>query len=130
MAYAEKSGKNLWRVRYPKDDGGLGTISGFTSKTAAENKAAEIEADQRRGQFLDPDGGKLTLVEWSVTWFDALDVAATTEAQYRRLVRNHILTLWGSTRLDAISGRLCTPGARNSAPRATHKPPWSRSSRS
>lgn len=104
MAFIEKSGKKTWRVRFPKDDGGFGTISGFTSKTAAENKAAEIEADQRRGQFLDPDGGKLTLAEWSVTWFDALDVAATTEAQYRSLVKNHVLARWGSTRLDGISG--------------------------
>jgi integrase len=104
MAFVEKSGKKLWRVRFSKDDGGFGTISGFTTKAAAENKATEIEADQRRGQFLDPDGGKLTLAEWSVTWFDALDVAATTEAQYRSLIRNHILTRWGTTRLDAISG--------------------------
>jgi hypothetical protein len=91
-------------MRFPKDDGGFGTISGFTTKTAAENKAAEIEADRRRGQFLDPDGGKLTLAEWSIAWFDAIDVAATTEAQYRSLVRNHILARWGDVRLDAISG--------------------------
>lgn len=104
MAFIEKSGKKTWRVRFAKEDGGFGTISGFTSKTAAENKAGEIEADQRRGQFLDPDGGKLTLAEWSIAWFDALDVAATTEAQYRSLVNNHILARWGSTRLDAISG--------------------------
>src|SRR5689334_8509403 len=104
MAFVEKSGKKRWRVRYSKDDGGFGTISGFTSQTAAENKASEIEADQRRGQFLDPDGGKLTLTEWSIAWFDALDVAATTEAQYRSLIRNHILARWGTSRLDAISG--------------------------
>jgi integrase len=99
-----KSGKKTWRVRYPKNDGGFGTISGFTSKTAARDKAAEIEADQRRGQFLDPDGGKLTVAEWSIAWFDAIDVAATTEAQYRSLTKNHILARWGDTRLDAISG--------------------------
>jgi integrase len=104
VAWAEKRGPHSWRVRYRKDDGGFGTITGFTSKKAAEAKADEIEADQRRGTFLDPDAGKLTLAEWSVTWFDALDVAATTAAQYRSLVRNHILPRWGSTRLDAISG--------------------------
>ncbi|GDY33592.1 tyrosine-type recombinase/integrase [Gandjariella thermophila] len=104
MAWAEKRGPHSWRVRYRKDDGGFGTITGFTSKKAAEAKADEIEADQRRGTFLDPDAGKLTLAEWSVTWFDALDVAATTTAQYRSLARNHILPRWGTTRLDAISG--------------------------
>jgi integrase len=104
MAFVEKSGKKTWRVRFPKDDGGFGTISGFTSKAAAENKASEIEADQRRGQFLDPDGGKLTVAEWSIAWFDAIDVAATTEAQYRSLTKNHILARWGDTRIEAISG--------------------------
>jgi integrase len=104
MAFVEKRGRNSWRVRYRKDDGGFGTITGFTSKKAAEAKAVEIEADQRRGTFLDPDAGKLSLAEWSVTWFDALDVAETTAAQYRSLARNHILSRWGNTRLDAISG--------------------------
>jgi hypothetical protein len=55
-------------------------------------------------QFLDPHGGKLTLAQWSIAWFDALDVAETTEAQYRSLAKNHILARWGDTRLDAISG--------------------------
>lgn len=104
MAFVEKRGKNSWRVRYPKDDGGFGTITGFTSKKTAEAKAAEIEADQRRGTFLDPDAGKLSLAEWSVTWFDALDVADTTAEQYRSLARNHIIPRWGTSRLDAISG--------------------------
>ena len=62
MTFVEKNGKNLWRVRYPKDDGEFGTISGFTSKTAAEHKAAEIEADQRRGQL--GGRGAVTLVRW------------------------------------------------------------------
>ncbi|GLY69717.1 DMT family permease [Amycolatopsis taiwanensis] len=104
MAFVEKRGKNSWRVRYPKDDGGFGTITGFTSKKDAEAKADEIEADRRRGTFLDPDAGKLSLAEWTVAWFDALDVANTTEEQYRSLARNHIVPRWGTTRLDAISG--------------------------
>jgi integrase len=104
VAFIEKRGKNTWRIRYEKDDGNFGTISGFTSKKAAEAKAEEIEADQRRGTFLDPDAGKLTLAEWSVTWFDALDVADTTTAQYRSLTHNHILRRWGTISLDAISG--------------------------
>jgi hypothetical protein len=54
MAFVEKSGKNSWRVRYWKDDNTHGSIPGYTSKKAAQAKADEIDADQRRGTFLDP----------------------------------------------------------------------------
>ncbi|HEX5116321.1 MAG TPA: site-specific integrase [Pseudonocardiaceae bacterium] len=104
MAFVEKRGKHSWRVRYPNGDGGFHTVAGFTSEKAAKDKAEEIEADQRRGTFLDPAAGKLTLAEWSITWFDAIDVAEATASQYRSLTRNHILARWGTSSLDAISG--------------------------
>jgi integrase len=104
MAFVEKSGKNSWRVRYWKDDGTRGSIPGYPTKKAAQAKADDIETDQRRGTFLDPDAGKLSLAEWSVTWFDSIDVADATTSQYRSLTRNHILPRWGASSLDAISG--------------------------
>jgi integrase len=104
MAFVEKSRKNSWRVRYWKDDGAHGSISGFPSKKAAQATAHEIDTDRRRGTFLDHAAEKLHLAEWSVTWFDSIDVANTTTAQYRSLTRNHILPRWGATSLDAISG--------------------------
>ena len=55
MAFVEKSGKNSWRVRYWTDDNTHGSIPGYTSKKAAQDKANEIDADQRRGTFLDPE---------------------------------------------------------------------------
>ena len=78
MAFVEKSGKKSWRVRYWKDDGTHGSIPGYTTKKAAQAKADDIDTDQRRGTFLDPDAGKLTLTEWTVTWFDSIDVADAT----------------------------------------------------
>jgi integrase len=104
MAFVEKSEKNSWRVRYWKDDGTHGSIPGYPTKKAAQAKADEIDTDQRRGTFLDPDAGKISLTEWSVTWFDSIDVADATTSQYRSLTRNHILPRWGTSSLDAISG--------------------------
>ncbi|AXB43243.1 hypothetical protein [Amycolatopsis albispora] len=104
MAFAEKCGRDSWRVRYHRDDGSIGSISGFPSKTAAQDKAAEIKVDQRRGKFIDPEAGKLALGEWSVTWFDSIDVAPATLAQYESLTRNHILPRWGNTSLSGVSG--------------------------
>lgn len=104
MAFVEKSGKNSWRVRYWREDGTHGSLSGFATKKQAQDKAKEIAADQQRGTFLDPDAGKLALDEWAVSWFEVLDVAANTETQYRSLFRNHISPRWGTSSLAAISG--------------------------
>ncbi|MFD4252539.1 tyrosine-type recombinase/integrase [Amycolatopsis thermoflava] len=104
MAFVEKSGKDSWRVRYWRDDGTHGSLSGFRTRKEAQDKADEIDADKRRGTFLDPEAGKLLLAEWIVTWFDAIDVASATLAQYRSLTDNHIIPRWGDTSLNGISG--------------------------
>ena len=103
MAWAEKHGKG-WRVRYWKDDGTLGSISGFPTKTAADDHADTMESDQRRGTWIDPAAGKLSLAEWTVDWLDALDVSRNTETQYHSLLNNHILPRWGETSLAGITG--------------------------
>lgn len=104
MAFVEKSGKNAWRVRYWREDGAHGSLPGFTTKKAAQDKAKEIDSDQTRGTFLDPHAGKVTLAEWSYTWFDGLDVEPATESQYSCLYRNHIQPRWGAMPLTDIAG--------------------------
>ncbi|MGW5646199.1 tyrosine-type recombinase/integrase [Saccharopolyspora sp. NPDC003752] len=104
MAWAEKRGEGSWRVRYLKDDGTLGSIPGFPTKTAAETHISTMECEQRKGTWIDPAAGKITLAEWSATWLDALDVAETTEAQYLSLINNHIMPRWGDTALSDITG--------------------------
>ncbi|MCA1229962.1 tyrosine-type recombinase/integrase [Saccharopolyspora sp. 6M] len=103
MAWAEKHGSS-WRVRYPKKDGTLGSIPGFATKTAAKNYADDIETDQRKGNWIDPAAGKITLSTWVDDWLDALDVRPNTENQYRSLLNNHILPKWGDSPLAEITG--------------------------
>lgn len=112
MAWAEQSGHRNWRVRYRRDDASIGAINGFTTKTAATQHAQSLEADQRRGTWIDPDAGKTTLREWSTDWLEALDVAITTEDYYRSHLRNHILPRWGDTALADISGIKVTAWAK------------------
>jgi len=45
MAWVEKRGKQSWRVRYFTADGSIASISGFPTKTAAENKADTLYED-------------------------------------------------------------------------------------
>jgi len=103
MAWSEKRSKGSWRVRYQKADGTLGSVNGFPTKKAADDYADSIESDQRKGTWIDPAAGKVTLEEWSVTWLDALDVAANTETQYRSLLTHHLLPRWGQTALSDIT---------------------------
>jgi integrase len=44
------------------------------------------------------------LEQWSATWFDSIDVAPATEAQYQSLAHNHIIPRWGTIALADISG--------------------------
>ena len=78
MAWVEQCGNRSWRVRFRRDDGTIGAIRGFPTKTAATEHANTLEADQREGRFLDPAAGKLTLSEWVEDWLEALDVAIWT----------------------------------------------------
>jgi len=104
MAWVEQCGNRSWRVRFRRDDGTIGAIRGFTTKTAATEHANTLEADQREGRFLDPAAGKITLSEWTDDWLGALDVAIRTEDVYRSLLRRHILPRWGEHGLADISG--------------------------
>ncbi|MBB5808901.1 integrase [Saccharothrix ecbatanensis] len=103
MAWSEQHGKT-WRVRYLKDDGTLGSVTGFPNKSSADNYADTLETDQRRGTWIDPAAGRIAVAEWADDWLDALDLSRATEAQYRSLVTNHILPRWGETSLADITG--------------------------
>ena len=90
-------------MRYRRDDGTIGAVNGFPTKTVAAEHATGMETDQRRGTWVDPAAGKVTVGEWTEQWFDALDVAIRTEDYYRSLLAHHILPRWGETGLAEVS---------------------------
>lgn len=104
MAWAERRG-NSWRVRYRRDDGTIGDITGFPNQTAAEDYADDLESEQRKGVWIDPAAGQTTLTEFvEPDWFDALDLDPRTEQNYRQRWRTHIKPRWGSSALAGITG--------------------------
>jgi hypothetical protein len=103
MAWIEQTGQHTWRVRYHRSNGHYGSISGFSSKTAAKNYADDLESDQRRGQWFDPAAANTTTSAWSVVWVETLDVETRTDENYRSYLRNHILPRWGYTTLGDIT---------------------------
>jgi hypothetical protein len=79
MAWVERCGKDSWRVRYRRDDDTIGAIPGFPTRKAAQDHADTMESEQRQGTWLDPQGGKTLLREWTADWLDAQDIAVRTE---------------------------------------------------
>jgi integrase len=108
MAWVEKIGPRSWRVRYPREDGRFGSISGFDTRKTATDYANGLEADRRRGTWLDPAAGKTTVADWSALWVETLDVETRTDENYRSRIRNHILPRWGSTALGTITALAIT----------------------
>ncbi|OLB81920.1 MAG: site-specific integrase [Actinobacteria bacterium 13_2_20CM_2_71_6] len=102
MAWIEKRG-TLFRVRYRLPDGSVATDSAHPTRTAAKARAADIETDQRRDVFINPDDGKITLREWVELWTEAHDVGPATWERYRSHLDIHILPRFGDTPLGAIS---------------------------
>jgi len=103
MAWIEQTGQHAWRVRYQRDTGRYGSISGFSNKKAATDYANDLESDRRRGSWIDPAAGNITTSAWSVVWVETVDVETRTEENYRAYLRNHILPRWGYTTLGDIT---------------------------
>ncbi|MET9232216.1 tyrosine-type recombinase/integrase [Lentzea sp. NPDC003310] len=101
MAWVEKHGCD-WRVRYRLDDGTVYSENGYPTKAAAEQRALDVESDQRRKQFADPRLAKTTIDEWIRQWSDAQNVSLKTWETYDSQLRNHILPFWSGTALGDI----------------------------
>jgi hypothetical protein len=59
MAWIEQTGQQAWRVRYQRDNGRYGSISGFSSKKAATDYANDLKSDRRRGRWIDPAAARI-----------------------------------------------------------------------
>ncbi|MEV5301122.1 tyrosine-type recombinase/integrase [Amycolatopsis methanolica] len=102
MAWVEKR-RGGFRVRYRLDDGTIFTESGFATQDEAEDRAADVESDQRRRRFTDPRLAQTTIDEWIRAWSDAHHAADVTLATYDSHIRNHILPRWSGTALGDIA---------------------------
>jgi integrase len=102
MAWVE-SHRGSYRVRYRLDDGSIFTEHGFATQDDAENRATDIESDQRRHRFTDPRLAQTTIDEWIRAWTDAQHLTGGTWAKYDSHIRNHILTRWSGTTVGDIT---------------------------
>jgi integrase len=94
-----KSGRWQATVRHPS---GQRYSRSDPLKRVVTEWAAETEAKLRRGEFVDPAGGRLTLAQWRVKWLETRRVETATTDKTESWWRNHIEPKFGSWPLVSI----------------------------
>jgi hypothetical protein len=96
MAYAERRGKG-WRGRYRRPDGTYGSTSGFSTKRAALEAAADEESRIRHNTWIDPRIAEMRFEDFANQWHAAVTgrLSDNTRVKYRRYLDRQLIPSWG-----------------------------------
>ena len=102
----DKLPSGRWRVRY-RDAAGrrITAPNTFSSKADASACLAIIQADLVRGQYVDPNRGRITVAAWSETWLGRHGKRAATVARDAQGIAVFLPRL-GTVPLGALTPRL------------------------
>ena len=94
-----------WQARYKGPEGiDQPAPRTFAFKTDAERWLALMEAEIVRGDWIDPDAGRVTFGEYAETWIEERPgLRAKTVELYRYLLRRHLAPTLGPLALADIS---------------------------
>ena len=98
-----------WQARYPGPDGrDRSAPETFTTKTDAERWLSVKEAEIIKGEWIDPDSGKVTLADYSETWIEErTGLRPKTIDLYRYLRGKHLALVIGNMPIaDIKSGHV------------------------
>lgn len=91
-----------WRARYRAADG-RERSSTFRKKVDADRWLRNELASLDRGQWVDPNAGRIVLAEWCDQWLKSLDVKPKTLAGYESLLRSRVVPVFGDFELRRIT---------------------------
>jgi Phage integrase, N-terminal SAM-like domain len=95
-----------WQARYTGPDGLLRTgPSPFDAQRAAERWLVETEADMLKGEWVDPDAGKVRLDEYLTRWIKERDLKPRTREEYERTIRLHVQAPLGHLALNQVNAQ-------------------------
>lgn len=95
-----KSGKWQATVRHPS---GQRWSKSDPLKRVVKDWADRVEADIRRGEFIDPHSGKMTLEQWRLKWLETRRVETATREKTESWWRNHIEPKFGTWPIASIN---------------------------
>lgn len=89
--YETKAGATLYRVRYRTPSRTQTDKRGFKTKRDAQAWADQLEVDKRRGVYVAPAAGRITLGEYSREWLESKHkLKPSTRARYRIVVEGEL----------------------------------------
>ena len=92
-----------WQAVY-WSEGGLHSAGTFTAKADALARLSTIEADFRRGAWIDPSAGQVTIKKYADEWIaHRPDLAVRTRELYEDLLKLHILPPLGQTTIAGLT---------------------------
>ena len=102
FGYIRKRPSGRWQALY-WHEGHRHSSGTLATKADAQTYLATIEADLRRGAWIDPRAGQITLHTYAEEWLERRpDLAVRTDELYRYLLTNHILPTLGQTTLAGL----------------------------
>jgi integrase len=95
--------RGRYQARYPGPDGiDRPAPCTFATKREGERWLVLKEAEIRRGEWLDPDAGKVPFEVYAKQWIDDRVLKPRTEGLYRGLLKNHLAPTFGNVNLCDI----------------------------
>lgn len=95
-----------WQARYTAPDGlSRNAPTTFDSKKSAGEWLVETEADILKGEWIDPDAGKIALGDYITRWIKERDLKPRTREEYERTIRLHVRPFLGDRALNQINAQ-------------------------
>lgn len=102
LGSVDRRGK-MWRARY-RDPSGRQRSRNFVRKLDAQRWLASMEVDKGRGQWIDPQLGRMSVGNWARTWASGLThLKPSTRTRYDVALRNQVLPTWERVPLTAVT---------------------------
>ncbi|MFI9061493.1 tyrosine-type recombinase/integrase [Streptomyces sp. NPDC053429] len=93
-----------YQARYLGPDGQLRPApETFRTKRDADDWLADKQTEMRRGDWHDPDAGKVAFGPYALAWIKERELTSTTRQLYRSLLKHHLEPVLGSVNLAEIS---------------------------
>ncbi|MGI5425805.1 tyrosine-type recombinase/integrase [Streptomyces sp. CA-179760] len=93
-----------YQARYLGPDGQLRPApETFRTKRDADDWLADKQTELRRGDWHDPDAGKVAFGEYAAAWIKERELTTTTRQLYGSLLRHHLEPAFGAVNVAEIS---------------------------